>query len=35
MPRNPELESDELRMDEHLSSRASLGGPATVTPLGD
>jgi hypothetical protein len=35
MPRNPELESDELRLDEHLSSRASLGGPATVTPLGD
>jgi hypothetical protein len=33
--RNPELESDELRLDEHLSSRASLGGPATVTPLGD
>jgi hypothetical protein len=31
----PEVESDELGLDEHLSRRASLGGPATATPLGD
>jgi len=32
---DPDLESDELRLDEHLSSRASIGSPATATPLGD
>src|SRR5215831_19137440 len=33
--RGPELESDELRLSERASSRPSLGGPATATPLGD
>ena len=29
------FESDELGLDERLSRRASLGGPATAAPLGD
>jgi hypothetical protein len=33
--REPEAESDELGLDERLSRRASLGGPAPATPLGD
>ena len=33
--REPELESDELRLNERPSRRPSLGGPATATPLGD
>src|SRR5262249_41705670 len=33
--REAELESDQLRMDEHLSRRTSPGGPAPVTPLAD
>jgi len=31
----PKLEGDELGLDERLSRRASLGGPATTGPLGD
>lgn len=33
--RQRELESDELGLDESLSRRLPLGGPAPVTPLGD
>jgi hypothetical protein len=33
--REPELESEELRLNEHPIHRPSLGGPATATPLGD
>src|SRR5215475_4266221 len=33
--REAELDRDELRLDEHLSSRTSLGGPAPATPLAD
>jgi hypothetical protein len=33
--RDPDFESDELRLNERPSRRPSLGGPATVTPVGD
>ena len=33
--REPDVESDELRLDERQGRRPSLGGPATATPLGD
>jgi hypothetical protein len=33
--REPEPESDELRLNERPSRRPSVGGPATATPLGD
>jgi hypothetical protein len=33
--REPELESDELRLNERPSGHLSLGSPATATPLGD
>jgi Domain of unknown function (DUF4407) len=33
--REPEHESDEHRLHDQPSRRASLGGPATATPLGD
>ena len=29
------IRGDELGLDEHLGQRASLGGPATASPLGD
>jgi hypothetical protein len=35
MSREPDLEGRQLRLDERPSHRPSLGGPATVTPLGD
>ena len=33
--REPDVESDELRLDERQGRRPALGGPATATPLGD
>ena len=33
--REPDVESDELRLDERQGRRPPLGGPATATPLGD
>jgi uncharacterized protein YlxW (UPF0749 family) len=33
--REPEPESDQLALDEHLSRRPPLGGPAPAAPLGD
>jgi Domain of unknown function (DUF4407) len=33
--RDPELGSDELRLNERPGGHPSLGGPATATPLGD
>ena len=35
VPREPGLESDELRLSDRPSRRPQLGGPATATPLGD
>ena len=31
----PELDTDELRLNEGLQGRPALGGPATATQLGD
>ena len=33
--REPDVESDELRLDERQGRRPPFGGPATATPLGD
>ena len=33
--RDPEFESDELRLNERPRRRPSVGGPATATPIGD